>query len=132
MPSDLLPARVDAVVRRILIVDDSRRFRELAAELLAAQGFEVFEDVADGEQALAAVVGECPDGILLDINLPGLDGFTVASSMAASCPGAIEAGMNRASVAATIVAQVRIKIIRRTSRIEGGRAAADDRMRALE
>jgi CheY-like chemotaxis protein len=87
LPSDLLPTRIDAVVRRILIVDDSRRFRELAAELLATQGFEVFEDVADGEQALAAVVGECPDGILLDINLPGLDGFTVAGSLAAACPG---------------------------------------------
>jgi CheY-like chemotaxis protein len=87
LPSDLLPTRIDTVVRRILIVDDSRRFRELAAELLATQGFEVFEDVADGEQALAAVVGECPDGILLDISLPGLDGFTVASSLAAACPG---------------------------------------------
>jgi CheY-like chemotaxis protein len=76
------------VVRRILIVDDSQRFRELAAELLAARGFEVFEDVEDGEEALAAVAGGCPDGILLDINLRGLDGFTVAKSLAAACPGA--------------------------------------------
>lgn len=76
------------MVRKILIVDDSARFRDLAAEMLAARGFEVFEEVGDGEQALAAVVGECPDGILLDINLPGLDGFTVAKSLAAACPGA--------------------------------------------
>ena len=82
------PARIGNVVSKILIVDDSARFRDLAAELLAARGFEVFEEVADGEQALAAVVGECPDGILLDINLPGLDGFTVAKSLAAACPEA--------------------------------------------
>ena len=88
MPSVRPPARIQTVVRRILIVDDSQRFRQLAAELLATHGFEVFEDVEDGEQALAAVVGECPDGILLDINLRGLDGFTVARSLAAACPGA--------------------------------------------
>ena len=76
------------MVRRILIVDDSARFRDLAAELLAARGFEVFEEVEDGEQALAAVAGGCPDGILLDINLPGSDGFTVARSLAAACPRA--------------------------------------------
>jgi CheY-like chemotaxis protein len=88
LPSGRRRARIDTVVRRILIVDDSQRFRELAAELLVTHGLEVFEDVEDGEQALAAVVGECPDGILLDINLPGLDGFTVARSLAAACPGA--------------------------------------------
>jgi CheY-like chemotaxis protein len=76
------------VAGRILIVDDSPHFRATAAELLAARGFELIEDAADGEQALAAVAGECPDGILLDINLPGPDGFTVAASLAASCPGA--------------------------------------------
>ena len=73
---------------RILIVDDSPHFRAIAAALLAARGFELVEDAADGEQALAAVAAECPDGILLDINLPGPDGFTVSASLAASCPGA--------------------------------------------
>jgi CheY-like chemotaxis protein len=73
---------------RILIVDDSPQFRAMAAELLAAHGFDLIEDAVDGEQALAAVAGGCPDGILLDINLPGPDGFTVAASLAASCPAA--------------------------------------------
>jgi CheY-like chemotaxis protein len=73
------------VASRILIVDDSPRFRALAAELLAARGFEVLEAAADGEQALAAVAGGCPDGILLDLNLPGPDGFAVAASLAAAC-----------------------------------------------
>jgi CheY-like chemotaxis protein len=70
----------------ILIVDDSPRFQAAAAELLAAWGFELFDVAADGPQALAAVAARCPDGILLDVNLPGPDGFAVAASLAAACP----------------------------------------------
>jgi DNA-binding NarL/FixJ family response regulator len=76
------------VPNKILIVDDDPRFRAAAAELLAARGFEVVAVAADGEQALAAAADDCPDGILLDINLPGADGFTVAASLAAACPRA--------------------------------------------
>jgi CheY-like chemotaxis protein len=72
----------------ILIVDDNPRFQATAAELLAAWGFELFDVAADGPQALAAVAGRCPDGILLDVNLPGPDGFAVAASLAAACPAA--------------------------------------------
>jgi CheY-like chemotaxis protein len=72
---------------RILIVDDSPHFRAAATELLAERGFEVLL-AADGEQALAAAADACPDGILLDINLPGPDGFTVAASLAGACPRA--------------------------------------------
>ncbi len=72
----------------ILIVDDSPRFRAAAAELLTAAGFELFDVAADGRQALAAVAGRCPDGILLDVNLPGSDGFAVAALLAAACPAA--------------------------------------------
>jgi PleD family two-component response regulator len=71
----------------ILIVDDSLSFHEAAAELLAERGFEVLMTARDGEQALAAVAGQCPDGILLDIGLPGPNGFAVAASLAAACPG---------------------------------------------
>ena len=73
---------------RILIVDDSELFRRTAGELLAARGFELLEAVPDGEAALAAVSGDCPDGILLDINLPGRDGYAVAVSIASECPAA--------------------------------------------
>jgi CheY-like chemotaxis protein len=70
-----------------MIVDDSPQFRAVAAELLAERGFDVVM-AADGGQALAAVADLCPDGILLDINLPGRDGFSVAASLAAVCPRA--------------------------------------------
>jgi CheY-like chemotaxis protein len=70
----------------ILIVDDSPRFRAAAVEMFAACGFELFDVAADGPQALAAAAARCPDGILLDVNLPGPDGFAVAASLAAACP----------------------------------------------
>jgi two-component system, response regulator PdtaR len=76
------------VANRILIVDDSPHFRDMAAGLLAERGFDVLATVEDGDQALAAVGHVCPDGILLDINLPGRDGFAVAASLAAACPDA--------------------------------------------
>ena len=79
-------AKIRHVAHRILIVDDSESFRSTASVLLTARGFELLESVPDGEAALAAVAGDCPDGILLDINLPGRDGFAVAAAIAATYP----------------------------------------------
>jgi len=81
--------RMRRVSYRILIVDDSEAFRRTAAQLLAKRGFESAGAVADGEAALAAVRSDCPDGILLDINIPGRDGFAVAASISSICPTVI-------------------------------------------
>ena len=72
--------------KRILIVDDNPDFRAAAAELLAERGFELIDEAADGDEAFSALSRACPDGILLDINLPGRDGFAVATSLASACP----------------------------------------------
>lgn len=72
--------------KRILIVDDNPDFRAAAAELLADRGFELIDEASGGDEAFSAVSRECPDGILLDINLPGRDGFAVATSLASACP----------------------------------------------
>lgn len=72
----------------VLVVDDSPQFRKVAATLLAERGVELLAAAADGDQALDAVSPVCPDGVLLDINLPGADGFTVAAALAAVCPAA--------------------------------------------
>lgn len=45
-----------------------------------------FALVADGDAALSALDRGCPDGVLLDINLPGRNGFEVAAVLAARCP----------------------------------------------
>jgi hypothetical protein len=53
--------------------------------MLAARGFELIEEAADGDDALSAKAPACPDGIVLDINLPGRDGLAVAASLAFAC-----------------------------------------------
>jgi DNA-binding NarL/FixJ family response regulator len=71
------------VSRTVLIVDDHDGFRAGARALLEADGFEVVGEAADGETALEAVFRLRPDVVLLDVQLPGLDGFAVAERLAA-------------------------------------------------
>ncbi len=66
----------------VLIVDDHDVFRESARALLEAEGFAVVGCAADGASALAAVQRLCPEVVLLDIQLPDLDGFAVAERLA--------------------------------------------------
>jgi CheY-like chemotaxis protein len=66
---------------RLLLVDDHPGFRSAAAALLASDGWEVSE-AGDGPEALAAVQRTRPDVVVLDVQLPGDDGFTVAESLA--------------------------------------------------
>jgi DNA-binding response OmpR family regulator len=61
---------------QILIVDDSREAGMAQAELLRMAGYLV-ELVADGRAALRAVELQQPDLIILDVQLPGIDGYAV-------------------------------------------------------
>src|SRR5215472_179909 len=67
----------------VLIVDDHDGFRESARALLEAEGFAVVGDAADGAAALAAASRLRPDVVLLDVQLPDVDGFAVAGRLAA-------------------------------------------------
>jgi DNA-binding NarL/FixJ family response regulator len=69
------------VERTVLIVDDHPGFRSAARALLEADGFAVIGEAADGESALAAVERLRPGLVLLDIQLPDLDGFAVAERL---------------------------------------------------
>ncbi|MFI7689684.1 response regulator transcription factor [Nonomuraea sp. NPDC049655] len=62
---------------RVLVVDDEPNIRELLSEALELNGFAV-RAVSDGRRALEEVARERPDIIVLDVMMPGLDGFTVA------------------------------------------------------
>ena len=68
----------------VLIVDDHEAFRASARSLLEADGFDVIGEAGDGTEAIAAVARLRPDIVLLDIQLPDLDGFTVAHRLAAT------------------------------------------------
>jgi DNA-binding NarL/FixJ family response regulator len=68
----------------VLIVDDHAAFRASAGALLQAEGFDVVGEAADGASALRAVTRLRPEIVLLDIQLPDLDGLAVAEQLAAA------------------------------------------------
>jgi DNA-binding NarL/FixJ family response regulator len=75
------PTRYEHAVThtRVLIVDDHAAFRSIARRVLTADGFLVVGEAADGAEAIR-VCGELhPDLVLLDVQLPDIDGFTVAT-----------------------------------------------------
>jgi DNA-binding NarL/FixJ family response regulator len=73
----------DRLVRpTVVIVDDHAGFRSSARALLEAEGFDVVGEVADGMSALAAVGLLRPRIVLLDVQLPDIDGFEVAERLA--------------------------------------------------
>jgi len=61
-------------MRRILIVDDDDNQRLLYRELFEEDGYEVI-DAGDGRAALAVIERDPPDVVILDINMPGMDGL---------------------------------------------------------
>ena len=67
----------------VLIVDDHAEFRAGARALLEVDGFDVLGEAPDGESALEAARRLRPQVVLLDIQLPGMDGFAVAKRLAA-------------------------------------------------
>jgi DNA-binding NarL/FixJ family response regulator len=66
----------------VLIVDDHEDFRRSATALLTAEGFDVVGSACDGEDAIDAVARLRPEVVLLDIQLPGDDGFVIAERLA--------------------------------------------------
>jgi signal transduction histidine kinase/purine-cytosine permease-like protein/FixJ family two-component response regulator len=60
--------------RRVLVVDNEDADRGLVASVLQPLGFDVAQ-AASGEQCLELVRGECPDAILMDLAMPGIDGW---------------------------------------------------------
>ncbi len=71
------------VGRTVLIVDDHDAFRESASATLEAEGSAVVGDAADGGGALTAAEPLRPQVVLLDVQLPDLDGFAVAERLSA-------------------------------------------------
>ena len=68
--------------RTILVVDDDPHIRQLLVFALAKVGLEARE-AADGEAALASVAERAPDLVVLDINMPRLDGLEVCRRLRA-------------------------------------------------
>ena len=67
----------------VLIVDDHASFRSSARLLLESEGFEVLGEAEDGRTAMEQTAALAPELVLLDVQLPDLDGFEVARRIVA-------------------------------------------------
>ena len=76
------------MTRKILVVDDQADLRMLIRLTFSGLGYEVRE-AADGEAALAACATQVPDAVLLDVMMPGIDGYAVCRRLRADprCTG---------------------------------------------
>lgn len=68
------------IATKILVVDDEEQIRTMLAEMLTSEGYEVTQ-AEDGETALDIADIEHPDLVLLDVWMPGMDGFDVLEGM---------------------------------------------------
>jgi two-component system, chemotaxis family, chemotaxis protein CheY len=73
-------ARKKEAMKTCLVVDDSSVIRKVARRILEGLEFEIAE-AEDGEQALDACRGKMPDAILLDWNMPKMDGYEFLRSL---------------------------------------------------
>lgn len=74
----------------VLIVDDQDPFRNVARAVVnATPGFEVVADAATGEEAVATAAQTRPDLVLMDINLPGINGMEATRQIVSDRPSAI-------------------------------------------
>ena len=72
---------------RVLIVDDQLPFRAVARTVIGmTAGFEVAAEAETGEAALVAVAEDPPDLVLMDINLPGINGIEATRRIRADHP----------------------------------------------
>lgn len=71
--------------KKILVVDDEVDFLELAKARLEANGYEVIA-ISDGRKALEHVAKDKPDGVLLDIMMPGTDGLSILKAIRTENP----------------------------------------------
>jgi two-component system sensor histidine kinase/response regulator len=106
-------ADIEAHPPRILIVDDERHNRQLLEIMLTPEGF-VLLTASSGEEALAIVAKQPPDLILLDVMMPGMDGYQVA-------------GRIKSDVATKNIPVIMVTALDdRASRLHGLEAGAED------
>src|SRR5689334_18851944 len=86
-----MPVACDDLLVRptVVIVDDHAGFRSSARALLEAEGFDVVGEAGDGLSALAVIERLRPQVVLLDVQLPDIDGFEIAERLARASEPAV-------------------------------------------
>lgn len=77
------------MVPTVVIVDDHAGFRAQAAALLEGAGYRVVGSCADGRSALSLLSKVRPDVVLLDVQLPDIDGFGVIEQLGDDPPAVV-------------------------------------------
>jgi len=76
---------VEAASKRILIIDDAILVRRYYRDALERAGFEV-DEALNGVEALEKLLGEPADLLIVDVNMPQMDGFTFLRSLRQQAP----------------------------------------------
>jgi DNA-binding NarL/FixJ family response regulator len=87
-----MPAPTATAARTVFVltVDDAEPFRRAARAVVdATPGFAPTAEVGSGEEAIACAAGLRPDLVLVDLNLPGIDGLETSRRLGEALPGAV-------------------------------------------
>src|SRR5438094_9916329 len=71
---------------KVMVVDDTDHVREMLANMVALDGFDVVGTAASGQEAIARVTGASPNVIIMDYKMPGMDGLTTTKRIREIAP----------------------------------------------
>lgn len=102
------PSSKDASANHLLLVEDDADTRELVAESLRGAGYDV-EEAADGRDALAAIMRECPMLLITDCNMPNMSGNELVEHLAlderlCSIPAIVISAVKQPPMPANVIA----------------------------
>ncbi len=72
---------------RVLVVDDTHHVRQVVADMLRLDGFDVVAIAENGEQALVLAAATDPHVVVMDLRMPGIDGLEATRQLRAARPG---------------------------------------------
>ena len=74
---------IDKTSKRVLLIDDDETFRYVMKQIISNEARYIFTEASGGEEGLRLARNEQPDVIILDLQMPAVDGFTVLQELAA-------------------------------------------------
>ena len=93
---------------RILLCDDEPNYRFLLRAVLEPEGIEVVGEAGDGRECLELAMELQPDYILLDLNMPGMDGMTALPQLRERVPGSEVVVLSTAAAEETAAGVVKL------------------------